>query len=121
MLLTTANNSKRLLNISFIGHVTLDDLKRHREDLADLLAELSPGFRLLVDLSYVESIQADCAPEIGEVMEQIDRCGVETVVRVIPDPTKDIGLRILTAFHYRSHPRVIACENMVDAMNALEL
>lgn len=45
-------------------------------------------------------------------MELLDRSGVGTLVRVIPDPCKDIGMNILTLFHYPHRPRVMTCENM---------
>jgi hypothetical protein len=44
---------------------------------------------------------------------------VEHVVRVIPDPRKDIGLNILSHFHYGSKIRVSVCDNLDDAMQLL--
>jgi hypothetical protein len=37
---------------------------------------------------------------------------------VIPDPSKDIGLKILALFHYADLPRTVMCANMVEAANA---
>jgi len=54
-------------------------------------------------------------------MELADKSGVGLLVRVIPDPTKDIGLDILTLFHYRNLPRMITCENMSEAAEKLSL
>ena len=44
---------------------------------------------------------------------------VEHVVRVIPDPHKDIGLNIMSHFRYGSKIRVTVCENLADAMRRL--
>ena len=63
----------------------------------------------------------DCAPELGRMMELIGQAGVGLVVRVIPDPGKDIGLNILTVFHYPHHLRVVTCQNMAEAARALGL
>jgi hypothetical protein len=41
------------------------------------------------------------------------------VVRVIPNPQKDIGLNILSLFHYRRRVRIVTCETLEEAMNAL--
>ncbi len=41
---------------------------------------------------------------------------VQHVVRVIPDPHKDIGLNIMSYFHSGSKIRVTNCENLADAM-----
>ena len=121
MVLTTSNKSRRLLCVSYIEQVRVGDLNRNRPDIEALLGELGPGFRLLVDLSRLKLMAVDCAPELGEFMELIDRSGVTMVVRVIPDPTKDIGMKILTAFHYRSHPKVITCETITEAATYLSL
>ena len=54
-------------------------------------------------------------------MKLIDQSGVGMVVRVIPDPKKDIGLNILTIFHYRNQPRFVTCEKMTEAAEVLAL
>jgi hypothetical protein len=119
MVLVTSNKAKQLLYITYIGHITLPELQRSREDLQFLIAELSPGFRVLADFTRLDSMDLDCAEEIGRVMEMVDRRGVGLLVRVIPDPSKDIGMNILTHLHYRNHPQVIACETMAEAAAAL--
>ena len=83
MFLATANKAKQLLYSSYIQRVQPDDIKHALEDVKVLLADLSPGFRLLVDLSQVESIDLDSIPEIGRLMEVIDQSGVGMVVRVM--------------------------------------
>lgn len=121
MFLATANRGKQLLWSSYIEHVLPEDIKRGQEEVKALLTELEPGFRLLVDWSQVESIDIESAPEIGRLMELIDQGGVGHVVRVIPDPDKDIGMNILTIFHYPHHPRVVTCKNLAEAMRELGL
>jgi hypothetical protein len=54
-------------------------------------------------------------------MELCDQKGVALVVRVIPDPTKDVGLGILSRFHYHHRPRSVTCESMVEAAELLSL
>ena len=41
--------------------------------------------------------------------------GVAEVVRVIPDPQKDIGLNILSVFHYSRRVRIVTCESLAEA------
>jgi hypothetical protein len=121
MFLATTNKTKRLLHLSYIGRVQPEELASGLDDLKLLLADLTPGFRVLVDLSRLESMSLDCVPEIGRGMEILDKRGVELVVRVIPDPSKDIGLNILMHFHYKQWPRVVVCDNMIEAGRILEL
>ena len=121
MLLVTSNKSKQLLHISYSGQVRLEELQSGREDLTTQLGELSPDFHLLADFSRLESMRLDCAPELGRMMELIGQAGVGLVVRVIADPSKDIGLNILTVFQYPHHLRVVTCQNMAEAARALGL
>jgi hypothetical protein len=121
MFLLTANKSKRLLHMSFIGHVTAKDLQQGGQDLVALLPDLPAGLRLLADLERLQSMDADCVEQLGKNMELLDRHGVELAVRVVPDPTKDIGLSILAVFHYRNPPRTVICETMTEAARALQL
>ena len=119
MVLVTSNTSKQLLYISHVGRVRLADFPRGLADLKTQLGGLSPGFTLLADFSQLESMDLDCAPKLGRVMDLVGQAGVGLVVRVIPDPSKDIGMNILTVFHYPHHPRIVTCESMAAAAREL--
>jgi len=121
MVLVTTNRAKQLLCLSYLERVQAGDLERSREDLEVLLAELRPGFRLLADLSRLESMDLDCAAGLGQFMELMDQGGVSLVVRVIPDPRKDIGMNILTILHYRHRPRLVTCATWAEAAKELSL
>ena len=84
-----------------------------------LLAEVRPGFRLLVDFSGLELMDLACVPHIERMMDRCNQKGVEMVVRVIPDPHKDIGMNILSLFHYRRRVRIVTCETLEKAMEVL--
>jgi hypothetical protein len=121
MFLATANKSKQLLHLSFIADVRVEELVQSHDDVVMLMADLRSGFRLLTDLGRLDSMGVDCAAEIGRIMEMCDRKGVELIVRVIPDPMKDIGLGILSHFHYPHRPRTVTCQSMVEAAKLLSL
>jgi hypothetical protein len=93
----------------------------NRGELSSLLAELGPGFRLLADFSALERMETECAKEMGELMEIMDQAGVTNIVRVIPDPQKDIGMNILTLFHYQNRPRTSTCSSINEAVKELSL
>lgn len=121
MFLVTLNKPKQLLVMRYCDHVTAAQLKAGFGDLKALLAELPPGFHLLADCSQLESMGQDCVPEISAGMELIDAHAPARLVRVIPDPSKDIGLNILTAFHYKRRPHIVNCKTLTEAVQALEL
>jgi hypothetical protein len=121
MFLVALNKPRQLLHLSYIQHVTPEELRRGYEDAKAMAADLSPGFRLLADFGRLDSMDLACRMELGRLMELADQSGVGLLVRVIPDPTKDIGLDILALFHYRKRPRMVTCKNMVEAAEKLLL
>src|ERR1035438_9656861 len=61
------DKTKNLLKISYAQHVGPEDTKRGEEELPVLLADLRPGFRLLTDLSALESMDLACGPYINDL------------------------------------------------------
>jgi anti-anti-sigma regulatory factor len=114
------DKSKNLLKITYAQHVGAEDTKRVEEAIPPLMDDVQPGFRLLTDLSSLESMDLACVPYIRRMMDLCNKKGVELVVRVIPDPQKDIGLNILSLFHYRRRVRIVTCPTLEEAMKALE-
>ena len=121
MFLATSNKSKGLLHLSYIGHVDAADLEREHDNVVALLAELPVGFKMLVDLERLEFMDAGCVEELGKIMDLLDQHGMKLVVRVISDPTKDIGFKILEVFHYPHRPSSVNCKTMSEAMKLLAL
>lgn len=119
MIQVEADKSNNLLKISFSQHVGPEEAIRGVERVEALVADLPPGFRLLTDLSALESMDFTCAPHIKRVMELCVRRNVKSVVRVIPDPHKDIGLNIMSLFHYRRQTPILTFETLEEAMRAL--
>jgi len=121
MFLAMTNQAKRLLYVGFIQRVRPEEIQRGLEEAAPLLADLPPGFQLLIDLDRLDSMDPACSREIGKAMELCDEHGVGLVVRVIPDPKKDIGFNILSIFHYQHRPQAVTCETMEEAAQLLSL
>jgi hypothetical protein len=62
-----------------------------------------------------------CMDILGQTMEMLELRGIEQVVRVVPDASKDIGLNIIGMFHYSKNVRIVTCETMVEAAKVLQL
>lgn len=121
MFLATTNKARRLLHLSYIQNVTAAELERGYPEVLALLAEFPDGFQLLADLGRLESMDIACAEIIGRTMEMLEQHGLKRVVRVIPDPSKDIGLNIIGLFHYSKKIRIVTCQKMVEAAKVLGL
>jgi hypothetical protein len=114
-----ASDAKRLIKISWSGRVDSDEMRRCADEIGVTTAKMRPGFRVLVDMTDLESMDYSGAPYIGSIMDLCVTKNVEHVVRVIPNPRKDIGLNIMSYLRYGSKVRVTICENLADAMRQL--
>jgi hypothetical protein len=115
MFLAETNRLKNLLHLSYVGRVSAADLERSAEEVEALLADLAPGFVLLTDLSRLEAMDVACSTQIGRAMDVCQKRGVGRIVRVIPEPSKDIGFNILSIFHYAPSTRAVTCESIQEA------
>ncbi len=114
-----ADRSKRLVVISVAGHVTANEAKEAAQKVREILEDIAPGFRALSDFRWLESMQTDASPYVAEIMDALAKKKVSSVVRVMPDPRKDIGLNILSQFHYGPKIRTVTFETLADAVQSL--
>src|SRR6266404_5729788 len=119
MIIVEAEPARNLLTVTYCGHVVPGEFEPAMGEIREGLAKLEPGFRLLTDLGGLEAMDYSCAPLVDEAMDLIDCAGVSIVVRIVPDPKKDIGFRVMSYFHYRPDVAIVTCENMEEALRAL--
>src|SRR5205809_1194686 len=120
MFTVTLNQADNTLTISYRGRVTSDETRLCEEEVKLALTFLEPNFRLIVDLTGLESMELSCSPVIANIMERCNTAGVAEVLRIIPDPSRDIGLQILSFFHYSSDVYVHTCSSVAEAHESLE-
>jgi hypothetical protein len=120
MYLVTFNPRRELMHLAYVGQVTRDDAKHCRAEIEALLPTLKPGFRLLTDLSALEEMDYACADDIRAMMDELRKCGISRVIRVIPDQKKDIGFTVMSYFHYGRNVKVQTVESLAEALKALE-
>jgi hypothetical protein len=111
--------ARNLIEVRYRGRVSTADVKAVSGVVMDLLPQLRQGFTFLADLSELESMELDCAPFIARIMDACDAAGIGTVVRVIPDRRKDIGLNILSIIHYKRRVHVLTFQNLAEAERAI--
>ena len=112
-------SARNLLLMTYRGHVQPAELAQARAKLEAALAKLRPGFQLLADLSELDAMEYACAPEIQATMDWMRQNGVARVVRVVPDPHKDIGFTVMSYFHYGRAVPVLTCETRAEALGKL--
>jgi hypothetical protein len=113
------DRSKRLVVISAVQDVTAEQVKLTAQQLRELLSDIVPGFRVLADFRWLESMDPAAAPHVAEIMDALAEKGVASVTRVMPDPHKDIGLNILSQFHYGPEIQITTFDTLADALQSL--
>jgi len=113
------DRSKRLLVISALRQVTVEEAKLVAQQVRELLHDVAPGFRVLAVFQWLESMDPAAAPYIAMIMDTLAEKGVASVTRVMPDPHKDIGLNILSQFHYGPEIQIATFETLADALQGL--
>jgi hypothetical protein len=116
---TEVDKTLNLLTIRYSGAIPAEEVERCAAEVELRLSELEPGFRLLTDLTGLESMEVKSAPHIRRIMDVCNQHGVAMVVRVIPDPYKDIGLNILSLLHYNRRVRIVTCQSRQEAKRVL--
>ncbi len=114
-----ADKSKRLVVISAAGQVTKEEAKQAAQRVRDILKDFAPGFRVLADFQWLQSMNTGAARYLAEIMDVLTEKQVASVIRVMPDPHKDIGLNILSQFHYAPEIQITTFQTLADALQSL--
>jgi anti-anti-sigma regulatory factor len=113
------DQSKRLLVISASRRVTAEQVKAVARRVRELLQDIAPGFRVLVDFRWLDLMDSAAAPHLAEIMDALTEKGVAYIARVMPDPHKDIGLNILSQFHYGPQIQIATFATLADALQSV--
>jgi anti-anti-sigma regulatory factor len=119
MFVVEIDSSKRFVVISVAGDVTTDEARATSERVREILADVEPGFVALADFRWLDSMETAVAQFIAEIMDSFAAKKVSAVVRVVPDPHKDIGLNILSHFHYGPEVKLLTFETLADAVTSI--
>ena len=114
-----ADKSKRLVVISAVGRVTREEAKQGAQRVRDILKDFAPGFRVLADFQWLQSMDTAASRHLAEIMDALAEKQVASVIRVMPDSHKDIGLNILSQFHYGPEIQITTFETLSDALQNL--
>ena len=105
--------------ISAIQRVTGEQARQAARQVRELLGGVAPGFGVLADFRWLDSMDAEAARYLAQIMDALAEKQVASVTRVMPDPHKDIGLNILSQFHYGPEIQITTFETLADALQSL--
>ena len=109
------DQAKNLAQVEFAGRVTSEETRLRAQEIRSRPLNLQSGFTLLTDLSALEWMDQACAADIKSIMDFLNQHGIGRVVRIIPDPQKDIGFGIMSLFHYDKGVRIVTCATREEA------
>jgi hypothetical protein len=107
------------MTIRYSQRVEVEEVRQCLKAVRGLLEQVKPGFLLLTDLGNLKSMDPACAPELGVIMDLCSASGMATVVRVIPDPAKDIGFNVISLFHLDPNVKTRTCTSLAEAISSL--
>ena len=86
--------------LDFSGKIDAPQAEQFYLDIQKIIPKCGKGFKLLTDLSAVQEMGQDLRNSVKKTMDLFNAKGVTKIIRVIPDPEKDIGFNIMSLFHY---------------------
>lgn len=78
------------------------------------------GFKILTDFTSIQQMNSDIKEAVKKTMDFFNREGVREIIRVIPNPEKDIGFGIMSAFHYSKDVNIVTVESREEAQQLLK-
>jgi anti-anti-sigma regulatory factor len=115
------DKKNNLITVSFKGYFDAQQGVQLCQRLTDAIQKVKKGFSVITDLSSVDFISMDSVVFIGKAMTICNKNGVSRVIRVIPDPSKDIGFNIMSDFHYSKNVKIRICKNHEEARKFITL
>jgi len=83
------------------------------------LPQFQPGFTVFADFSQVASMNLDCVRPLAAMMESLRAAHVGMLVRILPEPNRDIGINLIGLVHYRGQVKVVTVDTLAEAERVL--
>jgi hypothetical protein len=110
---------RNVVRTRFFGDVTAAGMQDAVARVEAVLQNLKPGFSGFADFRDITSMGLDCVPQLTHIMDLCREHGIGLIVRRLPEPTRDIGINILSVVHYRGKVRTVTVDTVEEAESAL--
>lgn len=115
-----ADVSRNRLLLAFVGTITPKEMEIYVSHIERALASLHPGFSLMSDFTALTKMELSCVPLLERTMDSMKTHGIGLVVRIIPDQSKDIGMNIMSLFHYPHGLKIITTPDRNQGLKLLD-
>ncbi len=111
--------ARNLARTRFAGDFTGAAMQAAAAKVAASLTQVKPGFTVFGDFSAVASMDVDCVRPLTQIMDACRAAGVGLIVRVLPEPNRDIGINLLSIVHYRGKVKTVTVDTLAEAERVL--
>jgi anti-anti-sigma regulatory factor len=94
------NKRDNIVSIKIQGCFDSEQADKMYADAASIIRNAKTALIVLTDISEVDEMKHESIESLSKIMELFNSHGTKQVIRIIPDSSKDIGLNILSRFHY---------------------
>jgi len=106
--------------VYYRGRIGPEVFRSCAEEALRLAESLGKGFEIYTDFTELEWMDYACASDVKEMMNRFARLGVRSITRIMPDPRRDIGFAIMSAFHYPPTVRIRTFRSREEALGEVK-
>ncbi|MDP8289351.1 MAG: hypothetical protein P9M02_00050 [Candidatus Susulua stagnicola] len=110
------NNVHNTMVVTFRGVVDVQQIEELHNNIQQIIPKLESGFKILTDLSLLESMDIEAHSLVEKMMQLCNQHGVSKIIRVIPDSSKDIGFNIMSLFNYSHDVGIVTSQSTEEAL-----
>lgn len=115
MIKVTYDEENDILTLTYSGEIDAAQSKQLYTDIQKLSPKLKKGFKILADLSRIQSMAPETLDAVKKAMDFFDAHGVSEIIRIIPYSRQDFGLNILSLFHYSKEVKYLTVSSQDEA------
>lgn len=121
MIQVSYDEAHNVVILEFSGKIDTAQAEQSYLDIQKAIPTHGKGFKVLTDLSRLESADPKILDAIKRSMDYFNEHGVTQVLRVIPHLDQDIGFNILSFFHYSKNVVCLTLPSRQEAEARLKM
>lgn len=115
MITVSYDEKHNAIIIEYSGIVDAAEAARFFSEIQTLVPKCRKGFNILADMSMLQVMAPETLETVKKAMDFFNAHGVEEIIRVIPDPSQDVGFSIMSLFHYSKEVKFSTVRSRKDA------
>lgn len=115
MIHVSYDREHKTIVIEFEGNIDGAQARQSSLDLERVVPERRTEFRLLADLTAVQTMELEVEDELKKAMGLFNAHGITEVLRVLPDPDMEVGFNIMSRTYYGKAVKVLTFRSREEA------